>query len=276
MAYSRLSRVLTLRGVQPLLAAVIILLTGAPDPAPAWGPIGHRVIARIAQQHLSAKARSRLAFYFGKDFALEELAMWADDIKEQRSETGPWHYLDITPEATSLEMERDCPKGNCIAWKIREFIGISRLALRKKDELLEPIKFIVHFGGDLHQPLHLGHPQDRGGWDIPVELNGRSMNLHEAWDSGILELTGENEEALAQRLSGRITPESKRRWEKGLLRDWSWEAHLIAIRVAYAALPSGSPKVLDEEYVRRAREVIEEQLTKGGVRLAELLNRTWP
>ena len=259
-----------------LLVAAAILVVALPGPARAWGPLGHRVIARIAQQHLNPKARSRLAFYFGKDFALEDLALWADEIRKERSESGPWHYLDIAPEATSLVMERDCPDGNCIAWKTREFIGIARLAMRKKDELLEPIKYIIHFGGDLHQPLHLGHPQDRGGTDIPVELDGRSMNLHQAWDSGILKLAGESEAALAQRLSRRITPEFKRRWKKGLLRDWSWETHLIAIRVAYAALPSGSPKVLDENYVRRAREVIDEQLAKGGVRLAELLNRTWP
>ena len=259
-----------------LLLAAATLVVALPGLAPAWGPLGHRVIARIAQQHLTPNARWRLEFYFGKDFALEELALWADKIREERPESGPWHYLDIAPEATSLVMERDCPKGNCIAWKTREFVGIARLAVRKKEELIEPIKFIVHFGGDLHQPLHLGHPQDRGGWDIPVELEGRSMNLHQAWDSGILELGGENEEELAQRLSRRITPEFKRHWRKGVLRDWSWEAHLIAIRVAYAALPAGSPKVLDEEYVRGAREVIEEQLAKGGVRLAELLNRTWP
>ncbi len=259
-----------------LLVAAAILAVVLPGPARAWGPLGHRVIARIAQQHLNPKARGRLAFYFGKDFSLADLALWADEIRAERPESGPWHYLDITPEATSLVMERDCPEGDCIAWKTREFIGIARLALRKKDDLLEPIKYIVHFGGDLHQPLHLGHPQDRGGNDIPVELNGRSMNLHRAWDSGILKLGGESEEELAERLSRRITPEFKRRWRKGVLRDWSWEAHLIAIRVAYAALPAGSPKVLDEEYVRRAREVIDEQLAKGGVRLAELLNRTWP
>lgn len=260
----------------PLLAAAAFLLVALPGPARAWGPLGHRVIARIAQQHLNSKARGRLKFYFGKDFALEDLAMWADTIRENRPESRPWHYLDITPEATSLVMDRDCPGGNCIAWKTREFIGIARLGLRKKDELLEPIKYIVHFGGDLHQPLHLGHPQDRGGNDIPVELDGRPMNLHRAWDSGILRLGGESEEQLVERLSGRITPEFKRRWRKGLLQDWSWESHLIAIRVAYAALPAGSPKILDENYVRRAREVIDEQLAKAGVRLAELLNRTWP
>ena len=258
-----------------MLAAALLLLI-VPGPARAWGPLGHRVVARLAQQHLSAKARNRLRLFFGKDVDLRELALWADEIREQRPETGAWHYLDITPEATSLDMKRDCPQGDCIAWKIREFMGIARLAMRKKENLLDPIKFLIHFGGDLHQPLHLGHPQDRGGLDIPVELDGRLTNLHEVWDSEILELAGESEEELTKRLSQRITPQLKRQWEKGLLRDWSWETHLIAIRVAYAALPSGSPKVLDEKYVRLAREAIEEQLAKGGVRLAELLNRTWP
>ena len=259
-----------------LLPGVLSFFLMGPEVAYAWGPLGHRVIARIAQQHLSPKARSRLNFYFGKNVSLEELVMWADEIRERRPETSPWHYLNIPPEAISLDMQRDCPEGSCITWKIREFIGIARLAVRKKEELLEPIKFILHLSGDLHQPLHLGYPQDRGGWDIPVELNGHSMNLREAWDSGILDLTGENDAAIAERLIHKITPELKRKYRNGLLQDWSWEAHLVAVRVAYGALPSGSPKILDETYVQRARGAIEEQLTKGGLRLAELLNRTWP
>ena len=115
-----------------LLLAAATLVVALPGLAPAWGPLGHRVIARIAQQHLTPNARWRLEFYFGKDFALEELALWADKIREERPESGPWHYLDIAPEATSLVMERDCPKGNCIAWKTREFVGIARLAVRKR------------------------------------------------------------------------------------------------------------------------------------------------
>ncbi len=258
------------------LSATLISFVSLPVAANAWGPLGHRVIARIAKQHLSQKAKRRLNFYFGKNVALEELATWADEIQKQRPKTAPWHYLHIAPSATSLDMERDCLEGNCITAKTRSFVGIARLAIRKKNDLLEPIKFIVHLGGDLHQPLHFGHPQDQSGWDIPVELNGRSMSLGEAWNSAILKLNDETEEELSERLIRRVTPEFERKWSKGTLRDWSWEAHLIAIRVAYGLLPTGSPKVLDEMYLERARDVIEEQLAKGGVRLAELLNRTWP
>ena len=259
-----------------VLSAVLISFISLPVVANAWGPIGHRVIGRIAKQHLSPKAKSRLNFYFGKNVALEELATWADEIQKQRPETAPWHHLRIAPSATSLDMERDCPEGNCITAKTRLFVGIARLALRRKSDLLEPVKFIVHFGGDLHQPLHFGHSQDQHGWDIPVELNGHSMSLGEVWNSAILELNDETEEEFSRRLIRSVTPELKREWSKGTLRDWSWETHLVAIRVAYGLLPTGSPKVLDEMYLERARGVIEEQLLKGGVRLAELLNRTWP
>ena len=259
----------------PILVLALLLLT-VPRTAHAWGPIGHKTIARIAQQYISPKVHSRLKLYFGKDVALEKLAMWADDICDQRPETKPWHHLQIAPEATSFDIKRDCPKGNCITEKTREFVGIARLALRRKNELLEPIKFILHFGGDLPQPLHLGHPQNRNGKDIAVELNGQPMNLQEAWSTGILNLNGENDRELAERLIRRITPELERKSRNGLLQDWSWETHLVAIRVAYGSLPSGSPKILDEFYIHRAQSTIEDQLIKGGLRLAELLNRVWP
>ena len=109
-----------------------------------------------------------------------------------------------------------------------------------------------------------------------VKFRGGDKNLHQVWDTGILTLTGEDELALADRLNARITPEKKKEWLRGQPRDWAWESHLAAVQVAYGALPAGEDKVLGDEYVRQARAVIEEQLAKAGVRLAELLNQTWP
>ncbi len=245
-------------------------------PAGAWGPLGHRVIARIAEQHLGPKARGRLRFYFGKDMQLADQAMWADEVREQRPETAPWHYINIPPQATAFKAERDCPQDDCVTAKIREFVGIARLALRGKDNITDAARYVIHLTADLHQPLHAGHLEDRGGNGIMVKFRGEDKNLHQVWDTGILRLTGEDELALADRLSARITPEKKKEWLRGQLRDWVWESHLAAVQVAYGALPAGESKVLGDEYLRQARAVIEEQLAKAGVRLAELLNQTWP
>ena len=252
------------------------LLLACSVPARAWGTLGHRVIAHIAEQHLGAKARGRLKFYFGKDMQLADQAMWADEVREQRPETAPWHYINIPPQATSFKAERDCPQEDCVTAKIREFVGIARLGLRGKDAITDATRYVIHLAGDLHQPLHAGHLEDRGGNGIMVKFRGEDKNLHEVWDTGILSLIGEDEIALADRLNARITPEKKKDWLRGQPRDWAWESHLAAVQVAYGALPAGENKVLGDEYLRQARAVGEEQLAKAGVRLAELLNQTWP
>ena len=252
------------------------MLLVCPVPTPAWGPLGHRVIARIAEQHLGPKARARLRFYFGKDMQLADQAMWADEVREQRPETGPWHYINIPPQATALQTKRDCPREDCVTAKIREFVGIARLAVRGKDQVTDAARYVIHLAGDLHQPLHAGHLEDRGGNEIRVKFRGKDKNLHQVWDTGILSLSGEDELALADRLNARITPEKKREWLRGQPPDWAWESHLAAVQVAYGALPAGETKVLGDEYLRQARVVVEEQLAKAGVRLAELLNQTWP
>ena len=265
-------------GIHRFLALPIscALLLAYSAPAWSWGPLGHRVIAQIAEQHLGAKARGRLLFYFGKDMQLADQAMWADELREQRPETRPWHYINIPPHATTLNAKRDCPRDDCVTAKIREFVGIARLAVRGKDEISDAARFVIHLAADLHQPLHAGHLEDSGGNGIMVRFHGEDKNLHQVWDSGILDLMGQDEGALAARLSAQITPEKKKEWLRGQPRDWAWESHLAAVRVAYGALPPGEDKVLDAEYLRQAREVVEEQLTKAGVRLAELLNQTWP
>ena len=268
------SRVGIHRFLVPSIGCALLLACSA--PAWSWGPLGHRVIAQIAERHLGANARGRLRFYFGKDMGLADQAMWADELREQRPESERWHYINIPPHATTLNAKRDCPQDDCVTAKIREFVGIARLAVRGKDDVADAARFVIHLAADLHQPLHAGHLEDRGGSGIMVKFLGEDKNLHQVWDSGILNSMGEDEGALADRLSAQITPEKKKEWRRGQPGDWAWESHLAAVQVAYGALPAGEDKVLDAEYLRQARGVVEEQLSKAGVRLAELLNQTWP
>ena len=160
--------------------------------------------------------------------------------------------------------------------KIREFVGIARLGIRGKSEVGEAVKYLIHFVGDLHQPLHAGFAEDKGGNQIPVMAEGRESNLHSIWDSTIIRRLGSDEAEIAQHLNQGITPLQKKQWQKGRPREWAWESHLLAVRVAYRALPAGSPKRLDEDYLAQAAAVAEEQLAKAGIRLAALINQVWP
>ena len=246
------------------------------SPASAWGPAAHRIIASVAQEHLNARARARLAYVLGSETTLADVATWADDVRDERPETATWHYINIPPAATNLRPQRDCPDSNCVSDKIREFVSIARLGIRGKSEVGQAIKYLIHFVGDLHQPLHAGFAEDKGGNQIPVMAEGRESNLHSIWDSTIIRRLGSDEAEIAQHLNQGITPLQKKQWRQGRPREWAWESHLLAVRVAYGALPAGSPKRLDEDYLAQAAAVAEEQLAKAGIRLAALINQVWP
>ena len=151
-----------------LCLIVCVVVPWIASPASAWGPAGHRIIASVAQEHLNARARARLAYVLGSETTLADVATWADDVRDERPETATWHYINIPPAATNLRPQRDCPDGNCVSDKIREFVGIARLGIRGKSEVGQAVKFLIHFVGDLHQPLHAGFAEDKGGNQIPV------------------------------------------------------------------------------------------------------------
>ena len=259
-----------------LCLIVCVVMPWIASPASAWGPAGHRIIASVAQEHLNARARARLSYLLGSETTLADVATWADDVRDERPETRAWHYINIPPAATDLRPQRDCPGRNCVSDKIRQFVGIARLAIRDKSEVREAVKYLIHLVGDLHQPLHAGFAEDKGGNQIPVIVDGRESNLHSTWDSTIVKRLGSDEAEIAQHLNRGITTHQKKQWQKGRPREWAWESHLLAVRVAYGALPAGSPKTLEGHYLAQATAVSEEQLAKAGIRLAAVINEVWP
>lgn len=260
----------------PWAIILFAILCSTVTPAWAWGSLGHRVIARIAEREAGDKAKSRLRFYLQKEGGPEAVAMWAQDIEAQRPETARWHFVHIPPNATEFKLAEICPQEDCITTKLREFEGIARLAVRSREDVTEAVKFIIHLVGDLHQPLHEGYAEDSGGREIQVVLDGDKMTLYEAWDAALAKRLGSDDAAIADRLFDRITSEQRRHWKEGRPADWTWESHLLAARMAYGALPSGSPKVLGDGYKMQATEVIEQQFMKAGVRLAKILDQVWP
>lgn len=258
------------------VAAFCVLVGLQASPAWGWGPLGHLIVARIAEREAGDKARSRLRFYLEKEGGIASAARWAGDLTAERPETARWQFIHIPPNAMELDLEKQCPLEDCLPTKIREFEGIARLGIRDRAQLTEAVKYVIHLMGDLHQPLHAGYAEDESGRKIPVVLDGREMSLFEAWDAALVERLGSDDMAVADRLWQRISSEQRERWSEGNLRTWTWETHLLAARMAYGALPTGSPKTLGEDYLAQSMEVIETQLMKAGVRLARILDRTWP
>jgi len=185
----------------------------------------------------------------------------------------------ITGETTAIpladskiDLARECPNGDCVIGKTAHFLASLRDPKAEQPAKAEALEYVVHFVGDMHQPLHGEDNGDRGGNGRQVVFEGHSDNLHSVWDTGLLERVNRVAEALAADLESRITPQDRAEWTKGTIEDWVLEGHRLAQSVAYGDLDSENPAVIGPAYQRQADPVIELQLEKAGVRLAYLLN----
>ena len=259
-------------------ASILCISLLGPATAWAWGQEGHRIVALIAADRLTPRARAGVAELFGPDVKgeMEAVSTWADEIRDQRPGTGRWHYVDIEITSAGYDPARDCPGGNCVVAQIardERLVADTRLA---KPARAEALRFLIHFVGDLHQPLHCADHHDRGGNSVRVKLGGEETNLHAVWDTAIVSGLGEDPVKVAAELNARITPHEADAWSRGGPADWANDSFAIARKDVYGPLQglggSGETIELPDDYLLRERPVVTEQLEKGGVRLAMLLN----
>jgi hypothetical protein len=303
---------------------LLVALSAIPLQAHAWGCEGHEIVALIALKHLrpevARQAQSILSASpidatlkrYCRDSGLPLLAdvsTWADDIRNDLPDTASLHFVDIPLGVTrdKYDIAQVCQQ-SCIVDAINKYSGNLRSGDAKSRA--DALRFVIHFLGDIHQPLHDETNGDRGGNcvplgyedDLPRPTNPQHddffPNLHAIWDTDILQgmLAGHDMtlEQFADYLDHRYQPRWAV-WTKGQPVDWAWEGHDLAV-TAYRALPAFVPRdatvqvpscadnnhvgarmaelhiVLGERYDNVSRPIVEEQLTKAGLRLAALLN----
>ena len=249
-----------------------------PGNAFAWGYTGHRIIAEIAEQFLEPETAHKIRELLAIEnvTTLAEVSTWADQIRVQRPETAPWHYVNIpvhpaSDETSGYDGRRDCPNGACVVAKIQQFKRVVADRQASGRERLEALKFVVHFVGDVHQPLHASNDHDRGGNDVTVTFMGRRTNLHAVWDSGIIEPAVRGDEhGYAVRLTRNITQAELSQWSQGEPISWANESHDVATSAVYSELQHAA--ALPESYEGQALPIVNKQLQRAGVRLAKVLN----
>jgi hypothetical protein len=256
----------------------LVLLTAAifacPSEVFAWGSEGHRIVAEIAEQYLTSDTARQVRELLAIENAttLADVANWSDQIRGQRRETAPWHFVDIPLCASAYNRNRDCPDGECVVAKIEQFVAELRDPSSPPQERLEALKFVVHFVGDLHQPLHASDNGDRGGNAIHVVFLGHRTNLHAVWDTGILAPAVKGDErTYAMRLVHEITQPIIAAWSRGSVVDWTNESHAIAVRSIYGDLPHAAGP-LPASYEQAALPIVNGQLERAGLRVAATLN----
>jgi nuclease S1 len=256
-----------------LRAAILLFLLLFPNfEAWAWGNEGHRIIADIASDYLDASAQARLRPFLG-DYNLASISVWPDDIRKQRPETGPWHYVDISPASGAYDKTRDCPEDNCVVEQIEKFAGILKDPQQPFAARSEALKFLVHFVGDLSQPFH-ALADARGGNDIPVTVFGSAQcgdyacNLHSVWDTELISHTGIAEHKYASELETMIAHDHL---QPGAIDPAAWANESLQLAKQALVQPQTA---IDETYYQRERAVVDRQLALAGLRLAAILNQT--
>jgi hypothetical protein len=242
-------------------------------PALGWGPEGHSLIARIAEAQLTPAVHAKVVEILGPNVSMASVASWGDEIRRSRSETGSWHYVDIPIDQPGLDMARDCPKGDCVIKKIEDFEVTLHDPNTPAVQRREALMFLIHFVGDMHQPLHDSDNKDKGGNDVRVVYKDRNTNLHSLWDSGLLGNMGKEDELFPVYL--RDSERHAKKWDKGSVEDWAEQGHKVAVKVSYGKLPKtekGTPVTITPEYEAKADPVIRQQIEKAGARLARVLN----
>ena len=242
-------------------------------PALAWGPEGHDLVARIAEAQLTPAARARIAEILGPNATMASVSSWADQVRRQRSASGPWHYVDIPIDKPHFDRKRDCAKDDCVVAQIELEKAALRNPATAADARREALMFLIHFIGDMHQPLHSSDNKDKGGNDVHVVFFDRSGNLHGTWDSGLLGRLGKEDDLFPVLL--KEAEAHAKDWSKGNPRKWSEEAHREAQKTVYGKLPKAEPGAavtLGADYEQAADPLVRVQIEKAGDRLAHTLN----
>lgn len=257
----------------PLLAALVI----APAPALAWGAMAHRLVAALAADELTPEAREQVAQLLEGEAnpTLPGIAAWADDVRANDPNLGrrsaPWHFVNLGEQQCTYDAARDCRGGNCVVEAIVTQSEVLADRTRSRAERAQALKFVVHFVGDAHQPLHAGYAHDKGGNTVQVNLNGQGTNLHSLWDSKLLAAASLDEAAYLQRL--RSLPVAVPMPAQVLPPDSAtWARQSCALATQPGVYPPSAK--LPAGYAETWRPVLEEQIRRAGTQLGLLLNAT--
>lgn len=248
-----------------LLALGVAVALAYPASARAWGNLGHQTVARLAQMQLTPAAQTQLAQLLALEpgSTLESISTWADDTRD--AATASWHYINFPRGQCHYEAQRDCPEGACVVGAIerQSAVLVSRLPDAEK---LVALKYLVHLVADMHQPLHAGHQDDRGGNRYQLQAFMVGSNLHALWDAGLLRQRGESLAQLSQRLlaSGPHPTAAELAWSAGKVAEES--CRVVASPGFYP------PHLVGLDYMDRFAPLLDQRLAFAGARLAHLLN----
>lgn len=239
----------------------------------SWGTTGHRTIAEIAEHHLTNKSKRKLRKILG-DQKLAYFANWPDFVKsdslKRYKETEIWHYVNVTPKLNFQDFNKELKENktpNLYDAILKQEAVIKDKKASKADKELAVV-FLIHLMGDLHQPFHVGRAEDQGGNLVPLTFFREQTNLHSLWDSKLVDFQKYSYTEYATVLDNK-SKEEVQKIQSGSLEDWVFESYNRAAKI-YDQTPVNGNYSYDYNY--KFSGIMENQLLKGGLRLAKVLN----
>jgi hypothetical protein len=254
------------------LVACSILAAGK---AMGWGSVGHSVIGNAAVAQLNAATRGRLMEILGVDSAdtlgpaVDRACSWPDTVRDTPpwSASAPLHYVNIPRSSTRYDRQRDCADGLCVTEGVLKYAAeLGRPGL-DPERRWQAFAWLCHLVGDLHQPLHAGFRDDRGGNEVEIVFRGERSNLHRFWDSLLVDERLPDAESLAAAVTRAAQPLERTEWEPADVASWTNESHALAQDMGYPPGPEIGPAFAEASWA-----VVEQQWRRAAGRLALLLD----
>ena len=234
-----------------------------------WGKTGHRIVGLIAEQHLTKKAKKNIDRIL-KNETLAEVSNFMDFIKadDKYDHMNPWHYATI-PDGQTYEQAGTPEEGDAIQ-KINQIISELETKEFTFGSEAFALKCLVHLVGDIHQPLHVGNGEDRGGNDVKLDFFWKSSNLHRVWDSGMIDGQDYSYSEYTEWIN-HASESQIEEWQNDAVIEWAYES--MSYREQVYDLPEN--KKIAYDYVYQNRELLNLRLLQAGVRLAGVLNKIY-
>jgi len=247
------------------------ILCGYSSYSLAWGQDGHSAIGILAMDQLNPDARKELENIIG---SLDERAMikacnWPDDVRETDGWewTVPQHYINIPRGDIQYQQSRDCPTQQCATEAIKDYAGELADDQASGEERWQAFAWLCHLTADLHQPLHAGFADDRGGNDVDVIFKGKQMNLHRFWDSELIYQHAGSWQNLVSLLGTTAEIKSDSNWTRLMVNGWTSDSHQLA---TYSVYPE--TKNINEIYLQKSWLLTQQQISLAASRLALIIN----
>jgi len=240
--------------------------------AHGWGDKGHRIVAIIADAHLTEHSREEIRKLLPLETTLADAAVWPDEEGRRITDFDRLHYVSIPDDTNGYDQERDCKARDCMVEALNWFISVVADSKAPTNVRRIALRYVVHLVGDMHQPLHAGRRVDRNGTDITVSYRGQTNTLHLFWDIDLVEMVEGSIDEVAKALAGSVSTEERTSWQSGNPEAWTNESFKLSRSYAYNL---GESTDLSDDYVAAALPVVRRRLVQAGVRLSWLLNNAF-